>query len=89
MDSFEWARVSGPDGGPPIPGPSDCSSYPAGFQPQGPTAFNRIEGDIVIIDTPSKDQCKNDGWRTFGVFNNQGDCLSFVATGGKNPPSGP
>jgi hypothetical protein len=26
------------------------------------------------------------GWRDFGVFKNQGDCVSFVATGGKNPP---
>jgi hypothetical protein len=36
----------------------------------------------------SKDQCKNGGWRDFGVFENQGDCVSFVATGGKNPPAG-
>jgi hypothetical protein len=87
LDSFEWAQVSGPDGGPPIPGPSDCSSYPTGFQPQGRTAFNRIAGDIVIIDTPSKEACKNDGWKTFSVFKNQVDCLSFVATKGKNPPA--
>jgi len=25
-------------------------------------------------------------WRTFGFFKNHGDCVSFVATGGKNPP---
>jgi hypothetical protein len=32
----------------------------------------------------------NGGWRSFGsVFKNQGDCVSFVATGGKNSPSGP
>ena len=37
----------------------------------------------------SKGQCKNGGWRTYGVFKNQGDCVSFVATKGKNPPSGP
>jgi hypothetical protein len=37
----------------------------------------------------SKAQCKNGGWKTYGVFKNQGDCVSFVATGGKNPPSGP
>jgi Beta-propeller repeat len=37
----------------------------------------------------SKDQCKNGGWQTFGVFKNQGDCVSFVATKGKNPPSRP
>jgi hypothetical protein len=35
----------------------------------------------------SKDQCKNGGWKTFGVFKNQGDCVSFVASKGKNPPS--
>jgi hypothetical protein len=93
LDSFEWAQVTGPDGGPAIPGPTDCSSYPAGFQPQGPTAFNRTAGDIVIIDTPavptSKDQCKNGGWRNFGsAFKNEGACVSFVATGGKKPPAG-
>ncbi|MBM3218471.1 MAG: GAF domain-containing protein [Candidatus Rokubacteria bacterium] len=27
------------------------------------------------------------GWQTFGVFKNQGDCVSFVATGGKNKPA--
>jgi FG-GAP-like repeat len=35
----------------------------------------------------SKEECKSGGWRRFGVFNNQGDCVSFVATGGKNPPA--
>lgn len=34
------------------------------------------------------DQCKKDGWRAYGVFKNQGDCVSFVATGGKNLPAG-
>jgi hypothetical protein len=81
LDSFEWAQVTGSGGGPPIPGPTDCSSYPAGFQPEGPTAFNR-GGDIVITDTPalptSKDQCKNGGWRNFPGFKNQGNCVSFV-----------
>jgi hypothetical protein len=47
-------------------------------------------GDLVVVDAEplptSKDQCKKGGWRTFGVFKNQGDCVSFVATGGKNPP---
>jgi hypothetical protein len=36
----------------------------------------------------SKDQCKRGGWQTFGVFKNQGDCVSWVATGGSNPPAG-
>jgi hypothetical protein len=34
----------------------------------------------------SKDECKNGGWQSFGTFRNQGDCVSFVATKGKNPP---
>jgi hypothetical protein len=48
-------------------------------------------GDLVVTDArPSpttKDQCKNGGWRTYGVFKNEGACVSFVAAGGKNPPA--
>jgi hypothetical protein len=39
----------------------------------------------------SKDQCKDGGWQSFinpGTFKNQGDCVSFVATHGKNGPNG-
>lgn len=37
----------------------------------------------------SKKQCKHAGWTNFGSrFKNQGDCVSFVATRGKNPPNG-
>ena len=36
----------------------------------------------------SKSDCKNGGWRTYGIFKNQGDCVSFVATQGKNPQAG-
>jgi hypothetical protein len=36
----------------------------------------------------SKEQCKNGGWQRFRVFKNQGDCVSFVATGGRNQPAG-
>jgi hypothetical protein len=67
--------------------PSDCSPAPLSVL-GGPL----LNGDIVVVDAPalpsSKDQCKNGGWRDFGVFKNQGDCVSFVATGGKNPPAG-
>jgi hypothetical protein len=37
----------------------------------------------------AKDQCRNGGWRSYGVFENQGDCVSFLATGGKNSAAGP
>lgn len=48
----------------------------------------------VVIDNVSVEQvlpsdanqCKKGGWETFGVFTNQGDCVSFIATGGKNEP---
>jgi hypothetical protein len=34
-------------------------------------------------------QCKNGGWKNYGTsFKNQGDCVSYVATGGRNPPAG-
>jgi len=33
------------------------------------------------------EQCFNGGWQTFKVFKNQGDCVSFVASKGKNPPA--
>jgi len=34
----------------------------------------------------NKEQCKNGGWQSFEnpAFKNQGDCVSFVATGGKD-----
>ncbi len=35
-------------------------------------------------------QCKKNGWRNYGeMFKNQGDCVSFVVTAGRNAPDGP
>jgi hypothetical protein len=51
-----------------------------------------IGGQIRIVDAPplptSADQCKKDGWRQFPGFKNQGDCVNFVVTGGKETPVG-
>lgn len=53
-------------------------------------------GQAAAQGTPTlptaKEQCFNGGWQTFQAgnlraFKNQGDCVSFVATGGKNPPA--
>ena len=30
--------------------------------------------------------CKQGGWESYGVFKNQGDCVSWVSTGGRNTP---
>jgi hypothetical protein len=53
--------------------------------------------NITFLGTPppefnlptSKDQCKKGGWQNYGIFKNQGDCVSFVSTHGKNPPTAP
>jgi hypothetical protein len=34
----------------------------------------------------TKDDCKNSGWERFGIYKNQGDCVSYVATNGSNAP---
>jgi hypothetical protein len=68
----------------PLPGPTDCAA------PAGALSWVNDEGDLTVFDARplpnSKGQCKNGGWRTYGVFENQGDCASFVATGGMNQP---
>ena len=48
-------------------------------------SFVTSNGVVPILPT-STQQCKAGGWQTYSVFKNQGDCVSFVATGGKNPP---
>jgi hypothetical protein len=42
---------------------------------------------VTFVGVPTdKDQCKNGGWQNFGIFKNQGDCVSFFTAGG--PPNG-
>jgi hypothetical protein len=66
--------------------PTSCpppTTVPANTEPRG---------DVTVVDArpfpTTKDQCKGGGWRSFPGFKNQGDCVSFVATEGKNSPSG-
>ncbi len=47
-----------------------------------------LEGVGAPPPSSSKDPCTNGGWRTFPQCTNQGDCVSFVATGGNNRPGG-
>jgi hypothetical protein len=46
--------------------------------------------EVPVGPPTSKDQCKDGGWQTFNnpSFKNQGDCVSYVATQGKNPGNG-
>ena len=84
-DSFEGPLAE--NEGPPVNPAPNCSAFPGGgFVYSGFPA-----GDIAVTDAQpsrsSKDQCKYGGWRTYGVFKNQGDCVSFVAGERKNPPA--
>jgi hypothetical protein len=40
--------------------------------------FASLQAQTTLIVPTGKDQCKNDGWRNYALFNNQGDCVSFV-----------
>jgi DNA-binding beta-propeller fold protein YncE len=61
--------------------------------PKSPRTVTSNDPEGIALTAPprvptSKDQCKNGGWRSYGVFKNQGDCVSFVATKGKDGPAG-
>jgi hypothetical protein len=67
--------------------PTFCPSNTLVYRPE----FDMVtSGELTVRDAPalptSKDQCKNGGWRNVPGFKNQGDCVSFVETRGKNPP---
>lgn len=48
-----------------------------------------IDNVVVSTNLPtSKDMCKDGQWQTWNSFKSQGDCISYIATGGKNLPSG-
>jgi hypothetical protein len=51
-----------------------------------------LTAPIDLIGPPTNaDQCKENGWRTFNfpsTFKNQGDCVSYVQTQGRNPAAG-
>jgi hypothetical protein len=50
-----------------------------------------VNGQLQVPTTQAaKDQCKNGGWKNFTspAFKNQGDCVSYFATGGRNPGNG-
>ena len=50
-----------------------------------------VNGELQVPTAQvAKDQCKNGGWQNFTSpsFKNQGDCVSYFATGGKNPGNG-
>jgi choice-of-anchor C domain-containing protein len=52
-----------------------------------------IDNVVVTESVPEKNDCKNGGWQTMidnagNTFKNQGDCVSYFATKGKNVAAG-
>jgi hypothetical protein len=86
-----WGAANGP--GPVGPGSGDKVSTGVTFAPWLTSSSNLngpCNGGVVATN---KDQCKNGGWQTlsdnsFRAFKNQGDCVSFIATKGKNKANG-
>jgi hypothetical protein len=93
LDNGSLASIRITDNGPGVLDVVEANFGPGCPQPQ-PFYFNvgLVSGGYVVVDAPplptSKKQCKQGGWRSFGVFKNQGDCVSFMVTGGENPPAG-
>jgi hypothetical protein len=49
-------------------------------------AFTSTLGATQPLLPNDKEQCKDEGFLIFGVFETQGDCVAFVSTHGKNEP---
>jgi len=75
-----------------VSAPSVCpTTRPPQVTLQPTFAIDFDDWHIIIVDAPArpsnKGQCRNGGWRDYPGFRNQGDCVSFVATKGTNPPA--
>jgi hypothetical protein len=95
---FVTAGEVSQDGSVSVPSNVGCVKYVRVSDISNPADFTDETADGYDVDgvksegkacPVTKDQCKHDGWKNYdGLFKNQGDCVSYVATGGKNPPSG-
>jgi hypothetical protein len=85
-----WGAANGP--GPVGPGSGDKVSTNVDFTPW--LTSNNLNGPCQGGSTATTaDQCKNGGWQYLKddqghSFKNQGDCVSYVATKGKNKGAG-
>jgi hypothetical protein len=102
VSQFPNATIEeGPNCGPggvkvPCPGSFGLNqgSGNAGAVSNADALYLSVNGDKTTFDLErdepmptTKEQCKNGGWQSYGTtFKNQGDCISFVATQGKNEP---
>lgn len=70
----------------------DSATMMSGTGTQSNLNPNNVTWTAVGQATPlisGKNLCKNGGWMSFGtLFKNQGDCVSYMVTGGRNLPAG-
>jgi hypothetical protein len=79
-DTVEFAYQRGDISGPPLPGPTTCSTFPGTFGrdllffPD----FTNATGDVVVTDTlpvpTSRDQCRHGAWQQLGYDSHQ-ECV--------------
>jgi hypothetical protein len=65
------------------------SSATTGFQQNSQVVEETfLSGPVTSSAPTSADQCKQNGFQSFGTlaFKNQGDCVAYVETAGKNEP---
>lgn len=84
--------ISGPVGESPLPSsldsgspePTSTASATPSVQPStSPTP----SPSTAPVHPTSKEQCKKGGWKTFGIYKNQGQCVNAVASK-KKPKQG-
>ncbi len=68
------------------PGPAGVFRQDTNWAPNGTIALQVTASEPLVGPPTSKDDCKNGGWQSFNnpSFKNQGDCVSYVATGGRH-----
>lgn len=82
-----WGAASGPKYNGAGPGTGDNIIDPSLvviFSPFLVSTFGTPCAPPPVGPPTNKDQCKNDGWKTFNTprtFKNQGDCIQYVNTG--------
>lgn len=82
-----WGAASGPKYNGAGPGTGDNIIDPGLvviFSPFLTSTFGTPCAPPPVGPPTNKDQCKNDGWKTFNTprsFKNQGDCIQYVNTG--------
>jgi hypothetical protein len=65
------------------------AGQPARFQLRDSSTTDNYGVETIVVKRLSGDDCKKNEWEQFDRFRNQGDCVSYFATNGRNEPGGP